>query len=166
MIFSAGPLTPVGRIIKTHGYEGKLRIDIDDYTDIDLKEPLFLMFDQKPVPFFITEHTKSNPYIVSFADIDTLEKAQKIQGKDLYAPVHQVEYEEDGSFVGFTLVDSKLGVIGKVESVIDTGAQELIQTTYRQRECLIPLVEDFIVEVNEDKQKLTMNIPEGLLNLD
>ena len=52
MIFSTGPLTEVGRVIKTHGYDGNLRFEIFNGIEIDLKEPVFMMFDHKPVPFF------------------------------------------------------------------------------------------------------------------
>ena len=61
MIFSAGHLLEVGRVIKTHGYEGKLRFELFNGIEINQKEPIFMMFDHKPVPFFINEISTKKP---------------------------------------------------------------------------------------------------------
>ncbi len=166
MIFSVGPLTKVGRITKTHGYAGKLRIDVEDSFDIDLKEPLFLMFHQKPVPFFVTEKSNTNPFIVSFADVNTVEEAQDFQGRDVFLPSQQLKIEEENSLIGFEIIDVNLGKIGLVEDIVSHKTQDLILTSHKKRECLIPFVDDFIEIIDEENGIITLNLPDGLLDLD
>lgn len=166
MIFSTGPLTEVGRIQKTHGYEGNVRIDIFDSIEIDFKEPLFLMFDQKPVPFFVLQHSSTNPFISKIDGIDSLEQAQKLVGKSVYLP--EIVFEEDieETFVGFTAKDSTFGTIGTVKEIIENSAQDLIVITRGDKEILIPFVDDFIIEINETHKIMVLQLPEGLLDLE
>jgi 16S rRNA processing protein RimM len=166
MKFSAVPLSKVGRITKTHGYEGNVRIDFDDSYNINQKEPLFLMFHQKPVPFFITSFSGSNPFVVTLYTIDSLEKAQDILGKDVFAALGDTEEEDDLSWVGFKLIDTQLGEIGTIQDIIENTAQDIIVTQYKGQECLIPFVEEFIEAVDDENQTLTLNLPEGLLDLE
>lgn len=164
MIFSADPLVIIGRIMKTHGYEGKLKLEIDDDIDIDLKEPVFLMFQEKPVPFFITEFSGSNPFIVKIDDIDTIDLARELVGRDLY--IQSEEIEEGPDLAGYSLVDIKLGTIGTVIEIVSNSAQDLIVTHYNGSERLIPFVDELITEIDHETQMIGLNLPDGLLELD
>lgn len=161
MIFSAGDLVEVGKILKTHGYEGKLRIDLDDH--IDIKEPLFLMFHQKPVPFFIQE--TSSRSIVSFNFIDTLEKAQALVGKTIYAPASGEEIESDQGILSYQVYDVDERLIGVIVDTIESNAQDVIVVQSDEKEVMIPFVEEFIVEFNPDEKIIIMDLPDGLLDL-
>jgi 16S rRNA processing protein RimM len=163
MIFSPGPITEVGRVIKTHGYEGNLRFEIFNSIDINLKEPIFMMFDHKPVPFFIIEMSKSNPYIVSLTDVNTLEHAQSFLNKSLYLPIFDDTSEEEDSYIGFEVSDTKAGLLGPVTDVQDNGAQDLLVVNYNGKELLIPFVEELLEDVNEEKRTIIFNLPEGLI---
>ncbi len=166
MIFSTGPLTEVGRILRTHGYEGNVRIDIYDSIEINFKEPLFLMFDQKPVPFFVLEHSKSNPYIAKLDGILSLEDAQKLLGKSIYLPEELFEEEDEDSFVGYTAKDTNFGTIGVVREIIENSAQDLLVVMRDEKEILIPFVEEFVVELNDEHKIIVLNLPDGLLDID
>jgi len=161
MIFSAGDLVEVGKILKTHGYEGKLRIDLDNH--IDIKEPLFLMFHQKPVPFFIQENSSRN--IVSLDFVDTLEKAQELIGKTIYAPATGEEIESDQGILSYKVYDSDERLIGVIIDTIESHAQDVIVVQSDDKEVMIPFVEEFIIEFNPDKKRIIMELPEGLLDL-
>lgn len=161
MIFSAGDLVEVGKILKTHGYEGKLRIDLDD--NIDIKEPLFLMFHQKPVPFFV--HETSSRSIVSFNFIDTLEKAQALVGKTIYAPASDEEIESDQGILSYQVYDADERLIGVVVDTIESNAQDVIVVQSDEKEVMIPFVEEFIIEFNLDEKIIIMDLPDGLLDL-
>ncbi len=166
MKFSPGPLSKVGRITRTHGYEGNVRIDFEDSYNFDQKEPLFLMFHQKPVPFFITAFSGSNPFVVTLYTVDNLEKAQQLLGKDVFASNPGEQDEDELTWIGFQLVDTQIGEIGTIENIIENTAQDIIVTTHKGQECLIPFVKDFIDSVDEDNQTLYLNLPQGLLDLE
>ncbi len=166
MIFSTGPLTEVGRVIKTHGYEGKLRFELFNGIEIDSKEPVFMMFDHKPVPFFLLEISKSNPHIVKLQDVDTLEQAQLFLSKSLYLPAIETVDEEEDSFVGFEVIDTTIGPLGTIKEIMENAAQDIILVEYQGRDLLIPFVEELIESIDESKRTILFNLPEGLITLE
>jgi 16S rRNA processing protein RimM len=68
-------------------------------------------------------------------------------------------------WIGFNIVDRTLGSIGKVEDVFQTGHQWLAKTSYENREVLIPLIEQMILDVNTRNKFIRMDLPEGLFEL-
>lgn len=63
------------------------------------------------------------------------------------------------------LVDQNAGEIGHITEVLEMPQQEMAAVQYQGREVLIPLNEQFIIEVDHATQKVLMDLPEGLLNL-
>lgn len=166
MIFSTGPLTEVGRVIKTHGYEGKLRFELFNGIEIDLKEPVFMMFDHKPVPFFLKEISKANPHIVAVIDVDSLEHAQQFLSKALYLPALETVDDDDDSYIGFEVFDTNIGSLGKIKEIMENAAQDIIVVDYNGRDLMIPFVDELIEEVNETKRTIVFRLPDGLIQLD
>ena len=70
----------LGKIIKLHGYEGKLSLYLDtdepeEYYDMDV---VHLDINGSLVPFFIESLSLlNNKAVVSFMDIDSIEKAEQ-----------------------------------------------------------------------------------------
>ncbi len=48
---------------------------------------------------------------------------------------------------------------------MERPAQTLLSIVYGGEEVLIPLVDDFIVDIKPRKKELYLDLPEGLLNL-
>ncbi|MFT5725583.1 MAG: 16S rRNA processing protein RimM [Bacteroidia bacterium] len=166
MISSPGPLLEVGRVIKTHGYEGKVRFEIFNSIDIDSKEPIFMMFDHKPVPFFITEISTKNPYIVAIDNITTLDQAQQLLGKGLYLPKFHEPEEEEDTLIGYTIFDTTHGRIGTVKEITDNGAQDLLVVEFEDKEIMIPFVDELVESISDSEQTITFNLPDGLIQID
>ena len=73
--------------------------------------------------------------------------------------------------LGFQVFD-KSNEIGVVSGITSNGPQDLLVVTHVvspdsqvKKEYLIPFVEAFLVQVDFDKKKIEMNLPEGLLEL-
>ena len=167
MIFSAGQLLEVGRVIKTHGYEGKLRIELFNGIEINQKEPIFMMFDHKPVPFFMTEISAKNPHIVAISDVSDLDHAQSFLNKGIYLPITQLDSEEDDdSIIGYQVIDDKLGNLGVVKEVIENSAQDLLLIEAADKEILIPFVDAIVQDINDKDGVILVEVPEGLIDID
>lgn len=160
--------TAVGTVDKTHGTKGDLQVTFT--SDKLIKEWAFLEIQGKPVPFYVEQvkPTFDDSAIIKLQDINTVEQAQAYIGRVLLMPIGKRKkadlYVED-DFTGFTLLDEKLGNIGTVEAIEEYPNQLLIRTTYKGQEVLIPAVEAFIEEINEAKQTIYLNLPEGLLEI-
>lgn len=145
--------------------------DIFDRVDCDY---LICLLDGIFVPFFIEEYRfrSDSTALVKLEGIDTAERARMFTNVEVYFPVKHAEEAEDGElswnfFVGFRMEDVRHGELGEVVEVDTTTVNTLFEVEQEDgEELLIPAQEEFIVEINQEKKLITVELPEGLLNLE
>ena len=160
----------IGKLGKTHGVKGEISFlfddDIFDRVDADY---LILKVDGIFVPFFIEEYRfKSDTNaIIKFEDIDTQERARELTGCEVYFP-RELADSDDGSIswaaiVGFDIIDAESGnEIGRISTIDDTTINILFEL---EDGSLIPASENLITAIDQQARTITMQLPEGLLNL-
>ena len=79
----------------------------------------------------------------------------KLEGNKFY--YHEVE--------GFEVEDVRLGNIGTIQRINDSNAQPLFEIEKDGIEILVPLIDDFIVNLDRINKKIILNTPEGLVDL-
>jgi 16S rRNA processing protein rimM len=135
---------------------------------------LICLLDGIFVPFFIEEYRfrSDSTALVKLEGIDTAERARMFTNVEVYFPVKHAEEAEDGElswnfFVGFRMEDVRHGELGEVVEVDTTTVNTLFVVEQEDgEELLIPAQEEFIVEINQEKKLITVELPEGLLNLE
>ena len=158
--------TTVGKIVSKHGFKGNLNISIDAsfIDDIFEGDYLFVIIDQKGVPFLI-ESLNSTKQIVKLQFVDSEEIALELVGKDV-----AIEFSENhaqstsNGLDGFLLYDQHKTLIGNITAIEEYPGHPMLVVNCENREILIPLIEDWITNLNEDSRTLHMSLPEGLLN--
>ncbi len=167
-----GKLIEIGKIGKSHGLKGALKVKIQEEYLEDFKTVgiVFININGMNIPHFI-ENTQSNYSIIKFEDVDDKESANILYHKSISMQESDIQFytkKERGQFglyEGFTIHDENLGIIGIINKIEEYPQQEMAFIDYKNEERMIPLHQDFIIEINEKEQKITMNLPEGLLNL-
>ena len=160
----------IGRLGKSHGVRGEVSFlfddDVFDRVDADY---LVLMIDGILVPFFMEEYRfrSDTTAIVKFCDIDTQERARELTGCDVWFPRALADSDDDtitwAAIVGFDIIDANSGQpVGRIASVDDTTLNILFCLEDGR---LIPASEDLITGINKENKQITINIPEGLLDL-
>ncbi|MFA6260178.1 MAG: ribosome maturation factor RimM [Bacteroidia bacterium] len=157
----------VGSVIKIHGTRGEVKFNLDK--KIPLNEWAFLEFQGKPVPFFVERHsgTADQP-IVKLRGIDSPEMAQLLEGQDVLTPAgrgRKTSSRED-DLTGYRLIDIKHGEIGIVQGLEEMPGQWMIQAIKEGKEFLIPYVDAFIQEIDDDAQSITLDLPDGFLEIE
>ena len=153
----------IGKLGKTHGVKGEISFLFDDDVfDRVEADYLVLMVDGILVPF----KSDSNA-IVKFEDIDTQERASGLTGCDVYFPRDLADSDEDtmswAEIVGFEIIDANTGKsAGRIASVDDTTINILFELEEGR---LIPASEELITDVDKDNKTITIDIPDGLLEL-
>lgn len=161
----------IGHIGKPHGYDGSVKIEL--HRDISYShkrtEPVFLLINRKPVPFFTTSYNEdSQPPIVRFEDINTLEAAKKLTGIEILASQKRVDGETPVSIadlIGYLVISLPSFPLGRIVSTMDAGLQELLVMEYRNKEILIPFQPGLIADIDHEEKKIFFSLPEGLLEL-
>ena len=160
----------IGRLGKTHGVKGEISFlfddDVFDRVDADY---LVLMVDGILVPFFMEEYRfrSDTTAIVKFEDIDTQERARELTGCDVWFPRVLADSDDDtitwAAIVGFDIIDANSGKpVGRIASIDDTTLNILFCLEDGR---LIPASEDLITGIEKENKQITINIPEGLLDL-
>ncbi|MBP5210997.1 MAG: hypothetical protein J6Z27_04080 [Bacteroidales bacterium] len=149
------------RILKSYGAKGGLLVSAASLSeDFNKKEPVFIEFDGLPVPFFIEEIKShgSTKLFIKLEDIDTLEDAEALVGKDILL---EEEYSSSqDSIIGYTLIDASTGkTVGTVTGFEDIPGNPCIEV----EKSLFPCHEDLIRKIDRKKRVIFLTIPEGLL---
>jgi len=125
------------------------------------------------VPFRIESYrpvSDSSAYI-RLKNINSEEKARKLSHKEVFLHKKQFKGEIKSEtltwkyFIGFTLIDEQLGIIGTIIDVDTTTINTLFIVEKGDEEILIPAAEEFFIQVNENQKELTVALPEGLASL-
>lgn len=163
----------VGKIVKTHGLKGEvtLRIDNEQFDEIEELDYFLLDINDKLIPFFIENIIfHSNKSFILFQDLKTLEAASQLVGTAAYLPLELLPEKDGNDFyshevVGFIVVDEEKGELGKVQEIIEYPTQSLIQIIKDDKEILIPIHEDIIKNLDREGCKIFIKAPNGLIDM-
>lgn len=150
----------IAKILKSNGTDGGILIGVRDIAvdQIELKEPVFIYFDELPVPFFIQDLRQrgASKAIIHLNDVNSLEDAEELVGREIYIDA-EFEEEEDDDFVGWTVLNrgERFGVVTGIEPIPGNLCLYI-------GDILIPLHEDLIISADPQARILDLEIPEGL----
>jgi 16S rRNA processing protein RimM len=168
--YNAGIL--IGRIQKVQGYDGTLSVKLekDFEEDISEMESVFIEYEGKPVPFFITslEDEGGDTIKLKLEGFDSYEKASMFSGcrVRMTTAASRDEAGNNLEIRGFTVLLSDRGIVGIIEEIIQNPGQDLLRIlSPEKREILVPLHSDLITGINKKKKTITMNLPDGLLEI-
>ena len=181
-------LQQVAQVLKSNGTDGELVMGFREIApeDINLNEPVFIVFDGLPVPFYIESFTKrgNTKALVRLTDICSMEDVEEIAGKAVYIEednLPEMSLEDDGfaALVGWTLLtpgmpdqvghddndddDVVLYEVGEITDFFDIPNNPCIEVETENGAVMLPLHEDLILSVDPENLEIVMQIPAGLL---
>ena len=165
-------LLKVGVITTTHGVRGEIKVfpTTDDaerfleleYVLLDTGRELRRL-DIKNVRFF------KNLVILKFDGIDNINDIEKYKGKDLWIPREEAqELGEDEYYIadlqGLEVVLEDGTEFGTLRDVMETGANDVyIIDSNEHGEVLLPAIKECILDVDLEKNTMTVHLMKGLL---
>lgn len=164
----------LGKIAKKFSFKGEVLIflDTDEPELYQNLESIFVLMNRNLVPFFIDQAAlhKDKFLRVKFEDVDSEEEADNLIGSEVYLPMDMLPKLEGNQFyyheiIGFKVIDKRLGDIGTVHSIIENTAQPLFEIYKGDKQVLIPMIDEFIVKLDKANKTITLETPEGLVDL-
>jgi len=163
----------LGTIVSKFSYKGEILLKLDsDEIQFKKLKTIFLEIEGALVPFEIKNVMlhKSSLLRIKLENIDSEKKANTVVKTKTYLPIKDLPKLNGDKFyyheiISFTVLDLSLGNIGKVKEVNDQTSQPIIVVNNGLNEVMIPLVDDFLIEINRNKKTLTFDLPEGLTTL-
>ena len=163
----------LGKITRRHGLAGNviLKLDTDQPELYNKLESIFVEINGLLVPFFIdrTSWSKNDALNIAFKNSSETLVDQSL-GKSVYLPLatlpklsgKQFYYHE---IIGFDILDENDHECGVIRSVNDQTAQNYFVTNLDGKEVVIPIIKDWILEVNREERFIKMQLPEGLIDV-
>jgi 16S rRNA processing protein RimM len=163
----------IGQLRRAFGYQGQIKISVEDMYERDLYEQkfLFIGIDGYKVPFEIENINEAKGINIKLRLLDTPEDISRYHNSPIYLLkeklVHAKSFIDENelmtSLAGLALYDIELGYIGVIDRVEEYPQQIMAIVIKNESEVLIPLHSSLIESIDEEAKKLIMNLPEGLI---
>ena len=165
----------IARIVKARGIRGEVACDIEtDFLERfqTLDRVTVWMPDERRLALALEDHWfHKDRVILKFEGYDTMTAAEELVGGRLViSEADSLELEEDEFYeyqvVGADVIAITGEKIGIVTRLMRTGGTDLLVIEGEgKREILVPFANDICTEVDVDARRITINPPEGLLEL-
>ncbi|EHQ42905.1 MULTISPECIES: ribosome maturation factor RimM [Myroides] len=164
----------LGKVAKKFSFKGEVLVylDTDEPELYENLESVFVDFNGQLVPFFIeAAFLHKNDFLrVKFEDCQSEEDADRIIGSELYLPLNLLPPLEGNKFYyheveGFEVIDTTLGSVGTLIRINDSNYQVLFEIDHNGTQILVPMIDQFIEQVDRENKKLILHIPAGLVDL-
>ncbi|VEJ19006.1 Ribosome maturation factor rimM [Capnocytophaga canimorsus] len=158
----------IGTIVSKFSFKGEVlvKLDSDDPEIYENMESVFIALGGKPVPFFIEKCSlhKSDLLRIKFEDVSSEADAEALMKHKLYLPLSFLPKLSGNQFyfhevIGFTVKDVHYGEVGTIVGVNDTTSQALFEIERDGKQILIPMNDDFLVEVNRKNKTIVVQTP-------
>ena len=155
---------PTGEIVNTHGIRGEVRIlpwaDSPDFL-LNFKE-LYLDGEKRKVQ---SSRVQKTCVLVKFKDIDTVEEAALLRGKQVQILKSDARLDKGTFFVadlvGLTVIDQNGTEIGKLTEVLSMPKNDVYIVT-GQGEYMIPAVKEYVKDIDLKKGTMQVLTIEGM----
>ena len=163
----------LGKITRRHGLAGNviLKLDTDQPEFYRNLESIFVEINGLLVPFFIEKlgFPKKDTLNISFKNATEGTVDQSL-GKNVFLPMTTLPPLSGTKFyyhevVGFKILDQDGNFCGNIKEINDSIAQHYFILNLDSTEVIIPVIKDWILEVDRTENFIKMQVPEGLLDV-
>jgi 16S rRNA processing protein RimM len=164
----------LGKITKSHGLKGEVIIylDVDDPEKYAKLDALFLDIKGQLIPFIIEQiQIRGKKSILKIEDINTIEQAEPYINAEVWLPLNALPKLKGKSFyyhdvIGYSIFDlTANAAIGNIKAIYESTGNDLFAVDHEGIEILVPIVDEFISEINHNEKQITLKLPEGLLEV-
>lgn len=156
----------IGNISKTHKLAGALKV----HTKFNNLEDLILLNvflkkddDYKLLKIKNIRNTNSNSALFEFENIDNIDEAKKLISYKIYVRKDLVpNYVEEENYISYEVYQEN-EFIGLVEDILETAAHEILVVDHNGSEVLIPFIDVFVKEIDNNNRKINVKLIEGMI---
>ena len=166
----------IGIVAKVHGLRGEIgiRTDLPFPDQAEKLTRLYIAGDQGMMqPYRVTSSRMSNLgnkqlFFVILETVADRNTASTLMGRDVYADKGSLDFfeEDDDDVVGYTVLALDGSKLGEVVEVIDNPAHPILLVRLKGKgSVLIPFVDAYIEEIDDEKSTITVSDIDELLEL-
>lgn len=171
----------IGKIVKPQGIKGEVKVLVttSDINRFKSLKNVYLHIDEEASDEIILNNTNIKEVvevkflkdfvILKLKNVDSVEEAEKIRNMSLYVnredsyKLKQNEYFlADLNGLNVKNIDNN-EIIGKVTDILETKTQSILVIKNESKEVLIPLVDEFIKNIDLDNKLIQVKLLEGMI---
>ena len=161
----------IGQITAPVGIKGEIRVYpyTDEITRFSAVKELIV--DGEKTPRTVEKFRKDkNMVVLKLSGIDDRNTSETFRNKDLFVDKEDFVLDEDVYYVedliGMKVFDEEEKEIGEIIDVINNPTQDLYRIKTRdEKEFSLPAVDEFIIDIDLDENKMTVHLVEGITDL-
>lgn len=168
----------IGKIISLHGIKGEVKVfpTTDDVKRFDQLDKFYIVdSDDADDSIFADMNTYEsegvkyikNTCILKIKGYDKIEDSTKFISKNIYVERSAAIKLDSNEFYIVDLIGLKCYIgqecIGNVNDVMKTKANSILVVDYNGKEVLVPMVSDFIEQIDIDRAFVRIKTLEGLI---
>lgn len=159
----------IGQILAPWGVKGKLRVEVITDFPHRLAPHSQVYVGRQPMTIAAAEWQKGKA-IIKLDAIDSLEQAEGLRGQALEIHHSQLQSLPEGRYYHFQLIGLEVWttegkLLGKVVRILSAQSNDNYVVGGDQGEILIPAIEDVVKAIDLESGRITIEVIEGLLNL-
>ena len=161
----------MGKIVTVHGIKGEVKIQpwCDDACLFCEFDKLYLDKNGNDAVKINSARVQKNMVIAKLGGIDTVEQAQKMRNRILYADRKELVLEENTYFIcdllGMEVINADTGKsYGKIYDVISTGANDVYCSKLEDKEYLFPALPQVVIQTDIEKGVMSIRPLKGLFD--
>ncbi|MFH1007345.1 MAG: ribosome maturation factor RimM [Candidatus Latescibacterota bacterium] len=168
------PYITIGVITKPAGIKGEVTVfPLTDFPERFATRPR-IFARRKGEPKFELQIVHAREHgrmvLVQFAGIETLEEAERLRDTELFLPEAEAMPLPEGTYYTFELIGMDVVTeaghrIGRLSDVWRMPAQDVYVVDQEGKEILIPALLSIIRKVDLAQRRMTVNLPDGLLEV-
>lgn len=164
----------LGKTLKSHGTQGRLRLQVEDRLKKYFAENVFIFLDRdgSKVPYQIAAVEEDAQFVIALQGIEGKDQSDKLSGKEIWIPIDQVKEKHRHSpmnirdeWTDYFIVDKHSLKTFQILRTEDFPQQLMAVVMDDGAEKYVPLNDQLITDIDRKEKIIYMEIPVGLLEL-
>lgn len=166
---------PVGEIGRPHGIKGEIKVypysgnpeNFTAFRKLIVQPP-----GEGPANSYELQGCRIQGQfaVIKLVGVDTRSEAERLTGGQVLVDRQEIPELDDDEFYwddlqGMAVVTTQGRQLGTVSRLLATGAHDILVVVDRGREYLIPALDEFVVAIDAETGTITVDPPEGLLEI-
>lgn len=161
----------IGKIVGVHGLKGNVKVYsyAESPTIFHSGNPVFIKKESgQSISYTVVRATSlKRTVLLSLKDVSTVDMAKALVGSDLFIEKTLLPELEEGTYYWHDIIGLSVWIaddvcLGRIESIIQTGSNDVFVVKKNNEEILIPAIESVILEIDFKQKMMWIDLPEGL----
>jgi 16S rRNA processing protein RimM len=167
-------LVLIGKVVATHGIKGQLRVVpySGNAESILLQRTIILKGSNGDSDSYEVADSSihGKKVIISLRSFNNINQVEHLVGREIFVKREQLPELPDGEYYWCDLIGLKVQTVrgdylGELSDILAAGGNDVYMVRAGGKEYLIPAVEDIVTDINIVEGTMTVDPPEGLLDL-